>query len=90
LPILILIFFLIVHPDKSFAKNSDIFKTAIGESNLVKVLSVSVKRDISLDELIKDSGFRIDDEDVFSFLKDFLSLNENISSLSSIKKGTLV
>lgn len=55
-----------------------------------KILTIKASKNTSLSELIKSSGYDIDDKDVSLFLKDFMWLNRNIKSLSVISKGTTV
>lgn len=54
------------------------------------ILFIRVERDISLDELISTSGYRLADGDVVPFLTEFTDLNEGILRISSIEKGTIV
>ncbi len=53
-------------------------------------ISVKAERDISLSELLKSSRLDIADEMMVPFLKDFMSLNEDIKSLRIIPKGKIV
>jgi general secretion pathway protein A len=55
-----------------------------------KQLTLITTKDISLSELIKSSGYDLDDKDIGLFLRDFISLNGNIKRLSVIPKGTTV
>lgn len=55
-----------------------------------KILTIKTTKNTSLPELIKSSGYDIDDKDVGLFLRDFMSLNRNIKGLSVISKGTTV
>lgn len=55
-----------------------------------KQLTLITTKDISLCELIKSSGYDLDDKDIGLFLRDFISLNGNIKRLSVIPKGTTV
>lgn len=53
-------------------------------------ISIKTEKNISLSDLIKSSGFEIEDDRVIPFLEDFLRLNENIKSLRMIPKGATV
>lgn len=53
-------------------------------------ISIKTEKNISLSDLIKSSGFEIEDDRVTPFLEDFLRLNEDIKSLRMIPKGTTV
>lgn len=83
-----MLFFFI--PKESFCKtlppDQKIDDRAISRKSLI----IKITRDISLYELITKSGYSIDDRDVVSFLKDFMSMNENIKSISAFKKGMIV
>lgn len=80
--------FFVLKPGTVFCNSPDI--TIVNKSAREKVLSVRLKNDISLYELITKSGYSIADEDVASFLTEFTKLNEDIKSISSIKKGATV
>jgi hypothetical protein len=53
-----------------------------------KVLTIKTSQDTSLSALIKSSGYNLDDKDLENFLRDFISMNKNLKSLSTIPKGT--
>lgn len=60
------------------------------ESASDRILTVRLKSNISLDDLIEKSGYRIDDADVIPFLTEFARLNEHITTISSLRKDSLV
>ena len=78
----------VLQPGPAYCSSTDI--TIINKSARENVLSVRLKSDISLYELITKSGYNIADEDVAAFLAEFTRLNEDIKSISSIKKGTTI
>lgn len=55
-----------------------------------KILTIKTAKNTSLSELITSSGYDINDKNVYFFLRDFVSLNRDIKSLSMISKGTSV
>ncbi len=55
-----------------------------------RVLALKLQKSISLDDLIKTSGFGISDQDVVLFLTAFMELNPSIKSVSILKKGALI
>lgn len=55
-----------------------------------RLLALKIQKNISLNDLIKTSGYGISDEAVVLFLTDFIGLNPSIKSVSLLKKGTLV
>lgn len=83
-----MIFFYALLYGPAYCASPDI--AIVNKSARGKVLSVRPPNDISLYELITKSGYSIADEDVASFLTDFTKLNEDIKSISNIKKGTTV
>lgn len=94
--ILALVIFFISQPDESFCKKPDSNQSiddesvSLSGSSKDKVLSIRLKRNISLYELITKSGHSIEDKDVVSFLTDFTKLNWNVKSISILKKGTVI
>lgn len=54
------------------------------------VVAVRAGANSSLGELIRTSGYSLEDKNVEAFLKDFARLNEDVKSLSWIPQGTLV
>ena len=60
------------------------------EVQLDKQLTLVTTKDTSLSELIKSSGYDLDDKDISLFLRDFISLNKNLKRLSVIPKETTV
>lgn len=53
-------------------------------------IDVKAERDISLSDLIRSSGFDLEDDKVVPFLGEFLRLNDNIKSLNLIPKGKTI
>jgi hypothetical protein len=88
--------FLIFQSEEAFCKNDKYYQTdddtstSRAGSSTGKVLSIRLEHDISLNNLITKSGYKIDDEDVLSFLTEFSNMNEGIKSISVLKKGALV
>jgi|GEM_PF-2846457 len=60
------------------------------EVQIDKQLTLITTKDTSLSELIKSSGYDLDDKDISLFLRDFISLNKNLKRLSVIPKETTV
>jgi type II secretory pathway predicted ATPase ExeA len=60
------------------------------EVQLDKQLMLITTKDTSLSELIKSSGYDLDDKDISLFLRDFIFLNKNLKRLSVIPKETTV
>ncbi len=81
-------FFSVLSASPVWPENPD--ARSINKPPREKVLSVKLRNDVSLQELIARSGYTIADEDVASFLAEFAVLNEEIKSISSIRRGTTV
>ncbi len=97
-PVLILIvtIFFIFHAEESHCRDQDNYQSfddkyySRFESQADKTLSIKLKSSISLDELIKKTGYSISNDDIVPFLSEFLKINKDISSISILKKGTVV
>jgi len=63
---------------------------AVNPLSSKKVLTIKTTKDTSLSGLITSSGYDLDDKDLEIFLRDFISINKNIKSLSTIPKGTIL
>jgi hypothetical protein len=63
---------------------------AVEPSSQNNILSVTVQKNSSLNDLIADSGYGIDDENVVVFLTEFMDLNPDIKSLSALTSGIVV
>lgn len=55
-----------------------------------KTLVLKIKQDISLDNLISNAGYTLDDRNMNLFLTEFINLNKDIKSISLLKKGTIL
>ncbi|MBI5633658.1 MAG: outer membrane beta-barrel protein [Nitrospirae bacterium] len=55
-----------------------------------EILSLTVQKNSTLDDLIVASGYGIDDENLETFLSEFMNLNPDIAYLSSLAQGTVV
>lgn len=53
-------------------------------------ISVKAERELSLMDLIRSSGYELDDEKVTPFLEEFINLNEGIKSIRLIQKGNVI
>lgn len=51
---------------------------------------VKAERESSLVDLIRSSGYELDDEKVTPFLEEFINLNEGIKSIRLIQKGNVI
>ncbi len=88
--VLITACFLFFIPGDSLSKNAVVHEPESGRSDDKDFLRVRIKRDISLDELITNAGYDIDDESITLFLEDFARENEQLKSLSKLRKGAVV
>lgn len=55
-----------------------------------KTLVVKTERDMSLEALVTRAGYSLDDENTPYFLRDFVTMNPAVKSLSVLKKGTAI
>ncbi len=77
----------IVKAQSSFSASSSFQKnTEIQDKTLV----LKLDKDTSLDKLIVNKGYSLEDEDTPLFLRDFMRMNMTVKSLSILKKGTTV
>lgn len=53
-------------------------------------ITVKVERDSSLVDLIRSSGYELDDKKITPFLEEFIGLNEGIKSIRLIQKGAVI
>ncbi len=54
------------------------------------ILTITVEKESTLDDLILASGYGIDDEDIEAFLALFMEINPDVNSLSYLSAGTVV
>jgi hypothetical protein len=84
------VLFLFFIPADSLAKSVVLHQAGAVESKDNKYVTLRIERDISLDELITSEGYDIDDENITLFLEDFSRRNEQIRSLSTLRRGSVV
>ncbi|UCE78620.1 MAG: hypothetical protein JSV13_08920 [Nitrospiraceae bacterium] len=82
--------FLFFIPVDSLSKSAVVHESESRGSDDKAYLRVRIKRDISLDELITNVGYDIDDDSITLFLEDFARENEQLKSLSKLRKGVVV
>lgn len=82
--------FLFFIPGDSLSKSAVPHQAGTGKSEDKKYVTLRVERDISLDELITSEGYDIDDENITVFLEEFLRHNEQVRSLSTLRRGSVV
>lgn len=88
--ILILIVLVSVLPVKEALCGPNTPSPAVSVSAGNAVRTIRLLKTMSLNELIKQSGFVIESSHVNEFLRDFMRTNQEVTGISSIRKGTLV